>query len=272
LCNRIHKTIAGLVDSFSTGNAIKKGVPVAIVGEPNVGKSTLLNALLNEERAIVSELPGTTRDTIEDHVTIHGIYCRFIDTAGIRHTNDSIETIGIRKTFEKIGEASVVLLLTDVREPMTGVIARLHEIKNTVQPRTKIVILINKIDTVDETVATEFKTALIEQTAVKPSDCVCISAKQHLHLAQLKETLVKSVNVGVLSHRDSVVTNARHYEALKHALESVLIIEEGLVSGLSGDLVALEIRQVLYYLGSITGSISTDETLGFIFRNFCIGK
>ena len=270
LCVEIKDTIASLVDSFSTGNAVKNGIPVAIVGEPNVGKSTLLNALLNEERAIVSEIPGTTRDTIEDYLTIQGVQFRFIDTAGIRHTTDAIENIGIKKTFEKIGEASIILLLADAKDSFDSIQNRLLDVQSKIQSKAKLCLILNKIDTVD----TEQLESLLSKIQLLhvAQEIITISAKQGIHIKQLKEALVETVNLGVLSQHDSVVTNARHHEALTHALESILNVENGLKSGLSGDLVALEIRQVLYYLGSITGQITNDETLGFIFHNFCIGK
>jgi tRNA modification GTPase len=259
-----------LVESFSTGNAVKNGIPVAIVGEPNVGKSTLLNTLLNEERAIVSEIPGTTRDTIEDNLIIQGIQFRFIDTAGIRQSSDTIENIGIRKTFEKISEATVVLLLVDANDSIEIIEARLIDVQTKIKPKAKICLVINKIDTVDLENIDELQSHFIQH--LKATDIITISAKQGVHIQQLKDTLVETVNLGVLIHHDSVVTNARHYEALSHSFESISIVENGLVSGLSGDLVALEIRQVLFYLGSITGQITNDETLGYIFNNFCIGK
>jgi len=270
LCVEIKETIASLVDSFSTGNAVKNGIPVAIVGEPNVGKSTLLNVLLNEERAIVSEIPGTTRDTIEDYLTIQGVQFRFIDTAGIRHTTDAIENIGIKKTFEKIGEASIILLLADAKDSFDLIQNRLLDVQSKIQSKAKLCLILNKIDTV----STDQLESLLSKIQLLhvAQEIITISAKQGIHIKQLKDALVETVNLGVLSQHDSVVTNARHHEALTHALESILNVENGLISGLSGDLVALEIRQVLYYLGSITGQITNDETLGFIFHNFCIGK
>jgi tRNA modification GTPase len=270
LCDEIKETLTGLVESFSTGNAVKNGISVAIVGEPNVGKSTLLNALLNEERAIVSEIPGTTRDTIEDLLTIQGVMFRFIDTAGIRHTTDSIEKIGIKKTYEKIAEASIILLLVDAKDSIEVIENRLTEVKSKILPKSKICLLLNKIDTVESKHIDFLLESLQEQN--KPEDIITISAKQGVHIKKLKDSLVETVNLGVLSQHDSVVTNARHYEALSHALESIIVVENGLQSDVPGDLVSIDIKQVLYYLGSITGQITNDETLGFIFHNFCIGK
>jgi len=269
LCNEIRETITALVNSFSIGNAVKNGIPVAIVGEPNVGKSTLLNALLNEERAIVSEIAGTTRDTIEDYLIIEGIQFRFIDTAGIRHTTDSIESMGIRKTFEKINEASVVFLLVDANDSFEAIDKRLSEILVKIQSNATVCLILNKIDTADQSTVAVLQTALTDNCH---STIITISAKQRTHIDQLKKALVESVNLGKLSQHDSVVTNARHYEALMHALDSISIVGEGIESALPGDLVAIDIKQVLYYLGSITGQITNDETLGFIFHNFCIGK
>jgi tRNA modification GTPase len=270
LCNEIQETITALVNSFSLGNAVKNGIPVAIVGEPNVGKSTLLNALLNEERAIVSEIAGTTRDTVEDYLNIQGVQFRFIDTAGIRHTTDSIESIGIRKTYEKIQEASVIFLLVDAKDAHEAIELRVLDLRSKIQPNAKICLILNKIDMVDESrVAALLQSLSLHDSAL---EIITISAKQGTHIEALKAALVETVNLGQLSQHDSVVTNARHYEAHSHALESIITVKTGISNGLPGDLVSIDIKQVLYYLGSITGQITNDETLGFIFHNFCIGK
>ena len=272
LCEHIKDALSTLVDSFSTGNAVKNGIPVAIVGEPNAGKSTLLNALLNEERAIVSEIPGTTRDVIEDHITIQGIWFRFIDTAGIRQTTDTVENIGIRKTFEKIEQASIVLLLTDVNTPITDLKIKIEEVQSKISGKAHLYVLLNKTDKVDTSFVQQRVDELISLDMVKTENIIEISAKHHRNLQVLKDRLIHTVNLGTLSHHDAIVTNARHYEALSNALDSINRVEDGLKSDLPGDLVALEIRQVLFFLGEITGNITNDETLGFIFKNFCIGK
>jgi len=270
LCNEIKKTLSALVESFSTGNAVKNGISVAIVGEPNVGKSTLLNALLNEDRAIVSEIPGTTRDTIEDCLIIQGLLFRFIDTAGIRSTTDIIENLGIKKSFEKIKEASIIFLLVDIKDTIDMIQIRLDDVKSKMQSLSQVFLLLNKIDIVEQNNFESLEKTLQEKN--KTLEIVAISAKQGIHIHKLKELLVETVNRGLLNQFDSVVTNARHYEALSHALESIVNVENDLNNGISGDLVAIDIKQVLYYLGSITGQITNDETLGFIFHNFCIGK
>ena len=270
LCNKIKETLSALVESFSTGNAVKNGIAVAIVGEPNVGKSTLLNALLNEDRAIVSEIPGTTRDTIEDTLIIQGLLFRFIDTAGIRNTTDIIENLGIKKSFEKIKEASIIFLLVDVKDTVDMIQIRLDDVKSKMQSLSQVFLLLNKIDIVEQDRFESLEKRLQEKN--KTVEIVAISARQGVHIHKLKELLVETVNRGLLNQYDSVVTNVRHYEALSHALESIVNVEKDLNDGISGDLVAIDIKQVLYYLGSITGQITNDETLGFIFHNFCIGK
>ncbi len=276
LVQRIKLILKHLVDSFATGNALKEGVPVAIVGEPNVGKSTLLNALLNEERAIVSHIAGTTRDVIEDELVLDGVRFRFIDTAGIREAQDEIEQIGIRKTYEKIKEAKVVVFLIDACA--LSLSARCHtpehdivlkqfeaELKNITQkyPDKKILIVVNKIDKMDQ------KDYEIDRDIYS---LIEISAKHKTGLEHLKNELVSLVNKGLLDQNEVVVSNARHYQALNDALQSVLQVENGLESELSGDLLSIDIRAALHSLGEITGEITTDDLLDNIFRNFCIGK
>ena len=264
LLNRLKQVLRRLIDSFALGNVLKNGIPVAIVGAPNVGKSTLLNALLNEERAIVSDIAGTTRDTVEDEIVIEGIGFRFIDTAGIRDTQDTIESIGIEKTFEKIHEAKVVLYLFDAAT------ANLREVEEDVKKLEHItegkqlIVLANKIDQGD--------VSQIEQDFASLPNILFISAKQKEKVQSLKQLLTEKVQQGLLSNEDVVVSNSRHYEALSKALENVVQVQEGLDSGISGDLLAMDIRQALFHLGEITGEITTDDLLDSIFRDFCIGK
>lgn len=270
LLNRIEFVLKRLIDSFAVGNVIKNGIPVAIVGEPNVGKSTLLNALLNEERAIVSEIAGTTRDTIEDELVINGIGFRFIDTAGIRETIDIVESIGIKKTFEKIEQAQVVLFLFDglkFKVSSSSFIIEIEKVKNK-YPLKPLLVVINKIDllTSEEIL---FIHKRLETVNLKPET---ISAKNSLGIDELKNQLLSFVNTGALRNNETIVTNTRHYDSLLKALEEIQKVRFGLNSGLPSDLMAIDIKQALYYFGEITGEVTNDELLGNIFANFCIGK
>ena len=266
LINRIEFVLKRLIDSFAVGNVIKNGIPVAIVGEPNVGKSTLLNALLNEERAIVSDIAGTTRDTIEDELVIEGIGFRFIDTAGIRDTQDVVESIGIKKTFEKMEQAQVVVYLFDSSEYKnlgTQLQTEIQKIKNQF-PLKPLVIIGNKADKLSAIEVTELKTLIPE--------ILLISAKEKLGVEDLKKQLLSFVNTGALRNNETIVTNTRHYDSLLKALEEIQKVKWGLQNNLSSDLMAIDIRQALYYFGEITGQVTNDELLGNIFANFCIGK
>ncbi|MQP23669.1 tRNA uridine-5-carboxymethylaminomethyl(34) synthesis GTPase MnmE [Flavobacterium sp. LMO8] len=270
LLERIEFVLKRLIDSFAVGNVIKNGIPVAIVGEPNVGKSTLLNALLNEERAIVSDIAGTTRDTIEDELVINGIGFRFIDTAGIRETKDVVESIGIQKTFEKIEQSQVVILLLDAKELQVSGLkfqVEIEKIKNKF-PLKPLFIILNKVDLLTtnevETIRQELETLNLK--------LITISAKQKIGIDELKNTLLSFVNTGALRNNETIVTNTRHYDSLLKALEEVQKVKWGLDSNLSSDLIALDIREALYYFGEITGEVTNDELLGNIFANFCIGK
>jgi len=269
LLNRIEFVLKRLIDSFAVGNVIKNGIPVAIVGEPNVGKSTLLNALLNEERAIVSEIAGTTRDTIEDELVIGGIGFRFIDTAGIRETEDVVESIGIKKTFEKIGQAQVVVYLMDNGQLIIDN-ARIAEIKMEIEkiknqfPLKPLIIIGNKVD--------KLETSQIENLKSEIPDILLISAKQNIGVEDLKNTLLSFVNTGALRNNETIVTNTRHYDSLLKALEEIRKVKFGLESNLSSDLMAIDIKEALYHFGMITGQVTNDELLGNIFANFCIGK
>ena len=270
LVNRIEFVLKRLIDSFAVGNVIKNGIPVAIVGEPNVGKSTLLNALLNEERAIVSDIAGTTRDTIEDELVINGIGFRFIDTAGIRETKDVVESIGIQKTFEKIEQAQVVLYLFEslkFKEQSSDYIIEIERIKNK-YPQKPLIVVINKIDLLSETEIQNIKLQL-ETLNVKLQT---ISAKNKIGVEELKNALLNFVDTGALRNNETIVTNTRHYDSLLKALEEIEKVKWGLDGNLSADLMAIDIRQALYYFGEITGQVTNDELLGNIFANFCIGK
>ena len=271
LVERITFVLKRLIDSFAVGNVIKNGIPVAIVGEPNVGKSTLLNALLNEERAIVSDIAGTTRDTIEDELVIDGIGFRFIDTAGIRDTEDVVESIGIKKTFEKMEQAQVVVLLFSAEEFKTEsqrLTIEIEKIKNRF-PLKPIIVIANKSDKLNAVGKNEIDVTL---SAVEGLETLLLSAKTGEGVEELKEKLIGFVNTGALRNNETIVTNTRHYDSLLKAFEEVSKVKEGLEMGLSGDLMAIDIRQALYHFGEITGEITSDDLLGNIFANFCIGK
>jgi tRNA modification GTPase len=266
LLNRIVFVLKRLIDSFAVGNVIKNGIPVAIVGEPNVGKSTLLNALLNEERAIVSDIAGTTRDTIEDELVINGIGFRFIDTAGIRETQDVVESIGIRKTYEKIEQAQVVVYLFDAGLFQVSSFRfkeEIEKIKNQF-PQKPLLIIGNKADNLTN----EQKAQALQELP----DLLLISAKQNTGVETLKESLLSFVNTGALRNNETIVTNTRHYDSLLKALEEIQKVQFGFHNNIPADLMAIDIRQALYYFGEITGQVTNDELLGNIFANFCIGK
>ena len=266
LIQRILKVLKHLIDSFAVGNVIKNGIPIAIIGEPNVGKSTLLNALLNEDKAIVSDIAGTTRDAIEDEINIGGIGFRFIDTAGIRETDDVVESIGIKKTFEKTAQAQVIIYLIDASEiKPNNIDATNNEIKRIQNrfPDKPLIVLVNKIDQAQDA---KFANNFDYQ------NLLLISAKQNVGVEALKEKLLDFVNTGELRNNETIITNSRHYDSLVKALAEVQKVHYGMDSGLSGDLMAIDIRQALYHFGEITGEITSDDLLGNIFANFCIGK
>jgi tRNA modification GTPase len=269
LLNELEEVLKKLIDSFSLGNVIKTGVPVAIIGEPNVGKSTLLNALLNEDKALVSDIAGTTRDTIEDEIVIGGIGFRFIDTAGIRETVDIIEGLGIQRTFEKADKAQVILYLVS-GDQLSDNSQKIVEAKTALDKITarfkekSIITVINKIDTLTGTSIQELNTHF--------PDAVLLSAKENMGVDQLEHILLGFVETGKLRNNETIVTNSRHYDSLLNALAEIKKVQQGLDEELSGDLLSLDIRQALYYFGEITGEITTDELLGNIFANFCIGK
>lgn len=270
LLSRIEFVLKRLIDSFAVGNVIKNGIPVAIVGEPNVGKSTLLNSLLNEERAIVSDIAGTTRDTIEDELVINGMGFRFIDTAGIRETKDVVESIGIKKTFEKIEQAQVVLYLFEslkFKVQSLEYITEIEKVKNK-YPQKALIVVINKKD-----LLTEEELATIEkQLQTLNITLQAISAKNNEGIEDLKNQLLSFVNTGALRNNETIVTNTRHYDSLLKALEEIQKVNYGLQTNLPSDLMAIDIREALYHFGNITGEVTNDELLGNIFANFCIGK
>lgn len=259
-----------LADSFSLGNVIRNGIPVAIVGKPNSGKSTLLNALLKEEKAIVSEFPGTTRDSIEDTIVIDGIEYRFIDTAGLRETTDVIEIMGIKKTYEKIFNASVILLVDEAMDDAETINERAVSLRQRIRgSEKKLFILINKVDISPSHTIEELKKNILTD---KDDVLLFISAKENYGLDQLRIKLSQVITKENLSSDSVIITNIRHYEALRRVSESLGRVEDGLGNNIPADLIAIDIRQAIHYLGEITGEITTDELLGNIFRNFCIGK
>ncbi len=260
LLQKITEVFKNLIDSFALGNVIKNGIPIAIVGEPNVGKSTLLNAILNEERAIVSDIPGTTRDTVEDQIAIGGVNFRFIDTAGLRDTSDKIEQIGIARAFEKIEQAQLTIYLFEASKNKEAEIKIVKE----KYPDKNILLIANKIDEVSEDRISNLK-------QLYPT-IVFVSAKNNLGIEELKKTLLSLSTAGELGKNDTIVTNNRHYDALLKALEAIQKVKEAMDIELSSDLMAIDIREALFHLGEITGSVSTDDLLGNIFSNFCIGK
>lgn len=262
LIEEMTKTTNQLTSSFQLGNVIKNGVSVAIIGKPNAGKSTLLNTLLNENRAIVSDIPGTTRDTIEEVINIDGILFRLIDTAGIReHSGDAIESAGIERSVEKMKQADLVLYLFDVSDDKPEIGALRSEIE---KQQVNYLLVGNKIDQLGET---EAKAKFGDQGKI-----VFISAKQHLHTETLKERMVDAVLQGQVQTENTIITNARHYHALREVEKSLADIQAGLDNKIPGDLLALDIRRCLHFLGEITGEVNNEDMLDYIFSKFCIGK
>jgi tRNA modification GTPase len=269
LADEIEAIISRLAHSFSIGNAIKNGVPVAIIGETNSGKSTLLNVLLNEERAIVSDIHGTTRDVIEDTVNIDGITFRFIDTAGIRDTTDTIESLGIERTFQKIAQAEIVLWVVDACDADK----QLRELASRLFPLTKdkhLIIICNKSDLLTSSVPSF--AALTDMPDAAVYAILSISAKFHTHIEELQQLLVQAAHLPTITQNEVVVTNVRHYEALIHALASIHRVQQGLADNLSGDFLSQDIRECIFHLSDIVGEVTTDMVLQNIFKNFCIGK
>jgi tRNA modification GTPase len=259
-----------LSESFSAGNAIKNGIPVVIVGKPNSGKSTLLNSLLMEDKAIVSEIPGTTRDTIEDTIVIDGMEYRFIDTAGLRETTDVIENLGIKKSFEKIDLASVILMIDEISDSAELINNRIKVIRERIEKSDKrLIILINKCDTAMPGQQIQLADKINVDGVEK---ILFISAREKTGLENLRNALSNSAIKEKISSEDIIITNIRHYESLKNVSESLNRVLEGLDNNIPDDLIATDIRQAIHYLGEITGVITSDEILSNIFRNFCIGK
>lgn len=261
----IEKAISRLVHSFSVGNAIKNGIPVAIIGETNAGKSTLLNVLLNEDKAIVSDIHGTTRDVIEDTVNIGGITFRFIDTAGIRETSDTIESLGIERTFQKLQQAEIVLWMIDA----TGGTTRISQLSEQILPRCEgkqLILVFNKADLVADT------SNIIPADLPPNVHSIILSAKQRSHIEELQQMLIDAANLPTVTQNDVIVTNIRHYEALTHALEAIRRVRQGLTDNIPGDLVSQDIRECIFHLGDIAGEVTNDMVLQNIFRHFCIGK
>jgi tRNA modification GTPase len=280
LVRKITLVLKELIASFAYGNVLKNGIPVAIIGEPNVGKSTLLNTLLNEEKAIVSEIAGTTRDAIEDELIIEGIAYRFIDTAGIRDTKDVVESIGIQKTYENIEKAQLVLFLVDSEKEKRAKNKegrekrkeqrekkkerREFEVLQEKYPNKKIIPVLNKVDLLSETEISNLKSQI--------PNLILLSAKNNEGIDLLKKKLISLTNTGALSNNQTIVSNSRHFEALNNALIEINNVQDGIDNKLSSDLIAIDIREALSYLGEITGKVTTEDLLGNIFANFCIGK
>jgi tRNA modification GTPase len=265
LVAKITFVLKRLIDSFSFGNAMKNGIPVAIIGEPNVGKSTLLNTLLNEDKAIVSEIAGTTRDAIEDEIIIDGVAFRFIDTAGIRETIDVIESIGIKKAYEKADNAQLIIFIIDPKKEKKEKRKEAIEIIKTRFPNKRLLVIANKVDllSIDETITLQSE---IE-------NLILLSAKNKTGIDALKQELTCLVNIGALSNNETIVTNSRHFEALNNALIAISSVQEGIDLEISTDLFSIDIRECLRHLGAITGDYDVDkDILGHIFSNFCIGK
>lgn len=267
IADRIETIISNLTSTFSVGNAIKNGIPVAIIGDTNAGKSTLLNALLNEERAIVSDIQGTTRDVIEDTMNIDGIMFRFIDTAGIRETKDKIENIGIERTFQKLALAEIILLVVDATQPQN----KAEDILRKIAPygkNKKLILVYNKADLVPIVNNSIDQSLISENTRM-----IAISAKRNRNINELKTMLSSSVDLSAISANNVIVTNVRHYDALTRALASIHNVQSGISLNLSADLISQDLRETLFHLNEIVGGdITTNEVLENIFRHFCIGK
>ena len=264
LASQIETLIARLTNSFSTGNALKNGIPVAIIGETNAGKSTLLNALVGEERAIVSDIHGTTRDVIEDTINLGGATFRFIDTAGIRNTTDTIETLGIERSFQAIRKADIVLWVIDRTEAEKQIATLSDKVLPLCKGKTLILVL-NKSDLTSRQLS-------IVNCQSPINKIVSLSAKHKEGIGKLQSLLIEAARLPHISQADVIVTNIRHYEALTRALEAIRRVQEGLSTNLSGDLISQDLRECIFHLGDIVGEVTTDEVLGNIFKHFCVGK
>ena len=265
LLNEISSSLKKLIDSFKTGNVIKNGIPIAIVGEPNTGKSTLLNSLLNEDRAIVSSIAGTTRDTIEDQINLNGVNCRFIDTAGIRSTDDEIESIGIERTFKKMAESEVIVFMIDYsvldQNKINYCVDYLNKIEDKF-PNTKLITVLNKNDVKSN----------ISVSDLDKFNPIKISAKNKQNVESLTNEITSYVNNLTSQIDNSTISNSRHYDLLNKTYEEIHKVKISISKDISSDLLAIDIKQAIYFLGELTGEISNDEVLGNIFSKFCIGK
>lgn len=270
LADNIEIVISRLVHSFSVGNAIKNGVPVAIIGETNAGKSTLLNVLLNEDKAIVSDIHGTTRDVIEDTINIGGITFRFIDTAGIRETNDTIENLGIERTFQKLDQAEIVLWMVD----SVNAISQVRQLSEKIVPRCEdkhLIVVFNKADLIKEDQKDHLLT-LVNEFSQESSEYIFISAKQRENTGELQRMLIDAAHLPSITQNDIIVTNVRHYEALSKALDAIHRVQNGLDLQISGDFLSQDIRECIFFISDIAGEVTNDMVLQNIFQHFCIGK
>ena len=262
--------ISRLVHSFNVGNAIKNGVPVAIIGETNAGKSTLLNVLLNEDKAIVSDIHGTTRDVIEDTINIGGITFRFIDTAGIRETNDTIESLGIERTFQKLDQAEIVLWMVDSSDASS----QIKQLSEKIIPRCEekqLIVVFNKADLIEEKQKEELS-ALLKDFSKEYTKSIFISAKERKQTDELQKMLINAAHLPTVTQNDIIVTNVRHYEALSKALDAIHRVQDGLDSHISGDFLSQDIRECIFFISDIAGEVTNDMVLQNIFQHFCIGK
>ena len=265
LLDKISSSLKKLIDSFKTGNVIKNGIPIAIVGEPNTGKSTLLNTLLNEDRAIVSSIAGTTRDTIEDQINLNGVNCRFIDTAGIRSTDDEIESIGIERTFKKMRESEIIVFLIDYSCLDDNKLNYYFDYLNKVEekfPNTKLITILNKNDIKSD----------ISISDLNKFNPIRISARNKVNIESLVKEITSYVNNLTSQIDNSTISNSRHYDLLNKTYEEIHKVKISISKDISSDLLAIDIKQAIYFLGELTGEISNDEVLGNIFSKFCIGK
>jgi tRNA modification GTPase len=265
ISNQVQQTISKLANSFKLGNALKNGIPVAIVGETNAGKSTLLNALLGDDKAIVSDVHGTTRDVIEDTINVRGVTFRFIDTAGIRHTDDPVESIGIARSYQKMEQAEIILWV--IAEAIANDAPLLQKIKEIAQEK-KVILLFNKSDILSES----DRSTLAARYTDLGIPHLFISAKCGQGLSELEETLSHIADLPQYASEDTIVTNLRHYEALISALHAIERVQYGMQSGLSGDFISQDLRECIHHLSDIIGEVSTDSVLQNIFKHFCIGK
>ena len=270
LADEIEQVISRLAHSFSVGNAIKNGVPVAIIGETNAGKSTLLNVLLNEDKAIVSDVHGTTRDVIEDTINIGGIIFRFIDTAGIRETNDTIESLGIERTFQKLDQAEIVLWMVDA----VNAASQIEQLSEKIIPRCEgkhLIVVFNKADLIEDK-QKENLLSLLKDFPKESAESIFISAKQRKNTSELQKMLIDAAHLPTVTQNDIIVTNVRHYEALNKALEAIHRVQNGLDSQISGDFLSQDIRECIFFISDIAGEVTNDMVLQNIFQHFCVGK